>query len=142
MCIDVCFSLLGTTNEISSSETSRTFFKHGILTITLLILLAYSVPNSTYKVPQEPVGTSVRIQNVLSSSTSGVPLQMLSEGLFLRSRLLLFLPKMVPRTLLTELTPSLRRMGIALRSWTDRASRRRLWKARETPAKLSAALTS
>ena len=67
---------------------------------------------------------------------------MLSEGLFFLSLLLLFLPKMVPRTFDTELTPSLRRMGMARNSWTERASRNRLWNASDTPAKLSAALTS
>lgn len=65
----------------------------------------------------------------------------LRDGLFLRSPLE-FLPKMLPSTFETLFTPSFRRMGRAFSSWTDLASRRRDWKARDTPAKFSAALTS
>lgn len=66
---------------------------------------------------------------------------MLNEGRFFRSPFE-FLPKMLPKTFDTLLTPSFRLMGNALSSWTDLASRSSDWKARETPAKFSAALTS
>jgi hypothetical protein len=66
---------------------------------------------------------------------------MLSDGLFLRS-LVVFLPKIVPRTLETECTPSFLRIGNARSSWTDLASRRSAWNANAAPAGLSAALTS
>lgn len=67
---------------------------------------------------------------------------MLSDGRFFRSRLLLFLPNIVPSTLDTLFTPSLRLIGSPRSSCTARVSRNSEWNASDTPAKFSAALTS
>lgn len=65
---------------------------------------------------------------------------MLNEGRFLR--FLLFLPRMFPSTFDTLFTPSFLRIGRARSNCTDLASRNSVWKANETPVKLSAAATS